>query len=90
MEEPAKRSANDQPAAALLTDLKQRGPLDDPLVIGGGEFSATDEFGCHTTEPPVHDLHATILHQMGIHHERLTCRTRGRDFRLNIGPRRFF
>ncbi len=114
-------AASDQPAAALLTDLKQRGLLDDTLVIWGGEFGrtpvaqgagktwgrdhhphaftmwlagggmkpgltygATDEFGYHTVENPVHihDLHATILHQMGIHHERLTFRTQGRDFRL--------
>lgn len=50
----------------------------------GLTFGATEEFGYHTTENPVHvhDLHATILHQMGIHHERLTFRTLGRDFRL--------
>ena len=106
-----------------LADLKQRGLLEDTLVIWGGEFGrtpvaqvsgktwgrdhhphgftmwlagggmtpglaygATDEFGYHTVEKPVHvhvhDLHATILHQMGIHHERLTFRTQGRDFRL--------
>ncbi len=114
-------AAADQPAAALITDLKQRGLLDDTLVIWGGEFGrtpvaqvagktwgrdhhphgftmwlagggmkpgitygATDEFGYHATESPVHvhDLHATILHQLGIHHERLTFRTQGRDFRL--------
>lgn len=114
-------AAADQPTAALLIDLKQRGLLDDTLVIWGGEFGrtpvaqvsgktwgrdhhphgftmwlagggmkpgitygATDEFGYHTTENPVHihDLHATILHQMGIPHERLTFRTQGRDFRL--------
>ncbi len=114
-------AAVDQPAAALLTDLRQRGLLDDTLVIWGGEFGrtpvaqvsgrtwgrdhhphaftmwlagggmkpgttygATDEFGYHTVENPVHvhDLHATVLHQMGINHERLTFRTQGRDFRL--------
>ena len=114
-------AAADQPTAALLADLKQRGLLDDTLVIWGGEFGrtpvaqvagrtwgrdhhphgftmwlagggmkpgitygATDEFGYHTTENPVHvhDLHATILHQMGIHHDRLIFRTQGRDFRL--------
>ena len=113
--------ASDQPAAALLADLKQRGLLEDTLVVWGGEFGrtpvaqvsgktwgrdhhphaftmwlagggmkpgltygATDEFGYHTVENPVHihDLHATILHQMGIDHERLTFRTQGRDFRL--------
>ena len=58
-------------------------------LAGGGmrpgiTYGATDEFGYHTTENPVHihDLHATILHQMGIPHERLTFRTQGRDFRL--------
>lgn len=113
--------ASDQASTALLIDLKQRGLLDDTLVIWGGEFGrtpvaqvsgktwgrdhhphaftmwlagggmkrgltygGTDEFGYHTIENPVHvhDLHATILHQMGIHHERLTFRTQGRDFRL--------
>jgi hypothetical protein len=58
------------------------------LAAGGMKpgitYGATDDFGYHTTENPVHvhDLHATILHQMGIHHERLTFRTQGRDFRL--------
>lgn len=114
-------AAADQPAAALLSDLKQRGLLDDTLVIWGGEFGrtpvaqvsgktwgrdhhphgftmwlagggmkpgltygSTDEFGYHSVENPVHihDLHATILHQMGIDHERLIFRTQGRDFRL--------
>ncbi|KAB2663569.1 MAG: DUF1501 domain-containing protein [Verrucomicrobia bacterium] len=114
-------AASDQPAAALLTDLKQRGLLEDTLVIWGGEFGrtpvaqvsgntwgrdhhphaftmwlagggmksgltygASDEFGYHAVENPVHvhDLHATILHQMGINHEQLTFRTQGRDFRL--------
>jgi Protein of unknown function (DUF1501) len=121
MEHRRQCAASDQPAAALLTDLRQRGLLDDTLVIWGGEFGrtpvaqvagktwgrdhhphaftmwlagggmkpgitygATDEFGYHTVEKPVHvhDLHATILHQMGINHERLTFRTQGRDFRL--------
>ncbi|MBU6327025.1 MAG: DUF1501 domain-containing protein [Verrucomicrobia bacterium] len=114
-------AASDQPVAALIKDLKQRGLLEDTLVIWGGEFGrtpvaqvagktwgrdhhphaftmwlagggmkpgitfgATDEFGYHTTENPVHvhDLHATVLHQMGIDHERLSFRTQGRDFRL--------
>jgi hypothetical protein len=121
MEHKRQCAASDQPAAALLADLKQRGLLEDTLVIWGGEFGrtpvaqvagktwgrdhhphaftmwlsgggmkpgitygATDEFGYHTVENPVHvhDLHATILHQMGINHERLTFRTQGRDFRL--------
>ena len=112
----------DQAAAALITDLKARGMLDDTLVIWGGEFGrtpyaenqkdkkvgrdhhhtafsmllagggvkggmvygATDEFGMNVTENPVHvhDLHATILHLLGIDHERLTYRYAGRDFRL--------
>lgn len=113
----------DQPIAALLTDLKQRGMLDDTLVICGGEFGrtpsvemngnksklgrdhnhygfsiwlagggikggtvygSTDEFGFAAEENPVsvHDLHATILHLMGLDHERLTYRYAGRDFRL--------
>jgi len=113
--------AADQPIAALISDLKQRGLLDDTLVIWGGEFGrtpvaqvmgktwgrdhhphgftmwmagggmkpgltygATDDFGYHATENKVHvhDLHATILHQLGIDHKRLTFRSQGRDFRL--------
>ncbi|MFT5527016.1 MAG: hypothetical protein ACI9HK_004998 [Pirellulaceae bacterium] len=110
--------AVDQPIAALLTDLKSRGMLDDTLVLWGGEFGrsptaennngrehhpfgftmwmagggvrggmvhgATDEFGWHATEDKVHvhDLHATILHLMGLDHERLTYRYGGRDYRL--------
>jgi Protein of unknown function (DUF1501) len=109
---------SDQAIAALLTDLKQRGLLDETLVVWGGEFGrtptsegqkgrdhnnkgftmwlsgggvkgglvygATDEFGYAAVEKPVHvhDLHATILHCMGIDHERLTFRYSGRDFRL--------
>lgn len=113
----------DQPIAALLHDLKQRGMLEDTLVIWGGEFGrtptvelaggksklgrdhnhygfsvwmagggikggtvygSTDEFGFAAQENPVsvHDLHATIMHLMGIHHEELTYRYAGRDFRL--------
>ena len=114
-------TATDRPTAALLTDLKQRGLLDDTLVIWGGEFGrtpvaqvsgktfgrdhhphaftmwmagggvkrgvtygTTDEFGYHTEENPVHvhDLHATILHLLGLDHERLVFRNQGRDFRL--------
>jgi arylsulfatase A-like enzyme len=113
----------DQPIAALLADLKQRGLLDETLVVWGGEFGrtptvelvggeakfgrdhnhygftvwlagggirggtiygATDEFGFQAVENrvSVHDLHATILHQLGLDHERLTFRYAGRDFRL--------
>ncbi|MBI3878441.1 MAG: DUF1501 domain-containing protein [Verrucomicrobia bacterium] len=112
----------DQPAAALIRDLKARGLLDDTLVLFGGEFGrtpyaqdqpkgkvgrdhhhtafsyllagggvkggtvfgASDEFGMNATENPVHvhDLHATILHLLGLDHERLTYRYAGRDFRL--------
>lgn len=108
----------DRSCAALLTDLKQRGLLDETLVIWGGEFGrtpvseagtgrdhnpygytmwlagggmkggvahgATDEFGFRAVENRVsiHDLHATLLHQMGIDHEKLTYRFSGRDYRL--------
>jgi hypothetical protein len=109
----------DQACAALIKDLKQRGMLDDTLVIWGGEFGrtpmvqggsdgrdhhpnaftmwlagggikpgisigASDEFGFHAVESPVHvhDLHATILHLLGFDHTRLTYRFQGRDFRL--------
>jgi uncharacterized protein (DUF1501 family) len=113
----------DQAAAALVKDLKQRGMLDNTLVIWGGEFGRTpmneernrskflgrdhhpkafsmwlagggikggvtvgqtDEFGYTVVEDPVeiHDLHATVLHLMGIDHTKLTYRFQGRDFRL--------
>lgn len=108
----------DQASAALVLDLKQRGLLDDTLVIWGGEFGrtpmgqgadgrdhhikcfsiwmagggvrpgiaygTTDDFGYDVAENPVHvhDLHATMLHIMGIDHTRLTFRHQGRDFRL--------
>ncbi|MDF1816795.1 MAG: DUF1501 domain-containing protein [Verrucomicrobiales bacterium] len=108
----------DRPVAALLEDLKQRGMLEDTLVIWGGEFGRTpvsengngrdhnphgflmwmagggvrggyahgssDEFGFKAQEKAmhVHDLHATILHLLGIDHERLTYRHAGRDYRL--------
>ena len=116
----------DQAIGALLKDLKQRGLLDETLVLWGGEFGrtpvvelaqggnnftgkgrdhnhhgfsvwlagggvkggtvygATDEFGFKAVENRmhVHDLHATILHLMGIDHEQLTYRYSGRDFRL--------
>jgi len=111
--------ATDRPIAGLLFDLKQRGLLEDTLVIWGGEFGrtpacegtangrdhhpfgftmwlagggvkggmtygATDEFGWDAVENPVHvhDLHATILHLLGLDHERLTYNFAGRDFRL--------
>ena len=53
-------------------------------VRGGTVYGASDEFGMHAIENPVHvhDLHATILHLLGIDHERLTYRYAGRDFRL--------
>jgi hypothetical protein len=107
----------DRPIAALLTDLKGRGLLDDTLVVWGGEFGrtptaqgngrdhnpegftmwlagggvkggfrygSTDEYGYYAAEDKVHihDLHATLLHLVGLDHERLTYRHGGRDFRL--------
>jgi hypothetical protein len=108
----------DQPIAALLKDLKQRGMLKDTLVLWGGEFGrtpvaqgndgrdhnpqgytmwmagggvkpgltygATDDYGYYAVENKVHlhDLHATILHLLGLDHEKLTYRYGGRDFRL--------
>ena len=112
--------------AALVLDLKQRGLLDDTLVIWGGEFGRTpmaqtdsgtgattkpgrdhhkeaftmwlagggvkrgisygktDDLGYNVIENPlhVHDLNATVLHLLGMNHERLTHRYQGRDFRL--------
>jgi len=115
----------DQGLAALITDLKQRGLLDETLILCSGEFGrtpsvemdqngagaaqgrdhnhwgfslwmagggvkagtiygATDEFGFRAVENRVsiHDLHATLLHQLGFDHQRLTFRYAGRDFRL--------
>ncbi len=109
----------DLPIAGLLTDLTQRGLLDDTIVWWGGEFGRTpyaekngtgrdhnpggftvwlagsgvkpgfaygetDEFGHHAVQDKVHmhDLHATILHQLGLDHERLTYKYAGRNFRL--------
>jgi len=114
----------DQPSAALVRDLKQRGLLDDTLVIWGGEFGRTpfiqgdfnnrprwgrdhhpyafttwmagggvkagfsfgetDDLGMNAVVNPVHvhDFQATLLHLLGIDHERLTYRFQGRDFRL--------
>ncbi len=111
----------DGPSAALVTDLKRRGLLDETLVIWGGEFGrtpmfqgkgktagrdhhirgfsmwmagggikggmtygATDDFGYHAVENPVHvrDLHATMLHLLGIDHDRLSVKHQGLDMRL--------
>jgi hypothetical protein len=116
----------DQAAAGLITDLKQRGLLEDTLVIWGGEFGRTplrqgisgsgamtspgrdhhkdaytmwlagggtkpgitygktDELGFNVVENPmhVHDLNATVLHLLGLDHERLTFTYQGREFRL--------
>jgi hypothetical protein len=110
----------DQPSAALIHDLKQRGLLDQTLVLWGGEFGrtpmgevresvgrnhhidaftiwlagggiqpginlgSTDELGFAPVEDRVHvhDLHATILHLLGLDHKKLTYRFQGRDFRL--------
>ncbi len=110
--------AVDKPISGLLTDLKQRGLLEDTLIVWGTEFGrtpvaqgkdgrdhnpagftvwlsgagvksgyshgATDEFGYYAQEDKVHmhDLHATILHLLGLDHEKLTYRYAGRDFRL--------
>ncbi|MFM9960291.1 MAG: DUF1501 domain-containing protein [Planctomycetaceae bacterium] len=113
----------DQPSAALVKDLQERGLLDDTLVIWGGEFGRTvysqgaltptnygrdhhgrcftmwmagggvrsgltygetDDYGYNIVRDPVpiHDWNATILHQLGIDHTKLTFRFQGRDFRL--------
>lgn len=111
----------DQPSAALVRDLKQRGMLEDTLIIWGGEFGrtpmfqgkgatagrdhhirgfsmwlagggikggttygATDEFGYFAVENKVHvhDLHATMLHLLGLDHERFTFTHQGLDFKL--------
>lgn len=111
--------AVDKPISALLTDLKQRGLLEDTIVWWGGEFGRTpyaqangtgrdhnpggftvwlagggfrpgfshgetDEFGFQGINGKVHmhDLHATILHQLGLDHKRLTFEYAGRNFRL--------
>lgn len=113
----------DQASAALVTDLKQRGLLDETLVIWGGEFGRTnysqgklekdnygrdhhprcfsiwmagggirpgivygetDEFGYNIAKDPVHvnDFHATVLHQLGLDHEKLVFKHQGRRYRL--------
>lgn len=53
-------------------------------VKGGTRYGATDEYGYYATEKPMHmhDVHATLLHLMGLDHKRLTYRYAGRDFRL--------
>jgi hypothetical protein len=113
----------DQPQAALIQDLKERGMLEDTLVVWGGEFGRsvycqgkftaevygrdhhprcftiwmagggikrgstygeTDDFSYNIVKDPVHvhDLHATLLHLLGIDHTKLTYQYQGRDFRL--------
>ena len=113
----------DQASAALIVDLKERGMLDDTLVVWGGEFGRTvycqgrlteddygrdhhprcftmwmagggikpamsigetDDFSYNVTKDPVHvhDLHATVLHLLGIDHTKLTFKYQGRRFRL--------
>jgi hypothetical protein len=113
----------DQPSAALIKDLKQRGMLEDTLIIWGGEFGRTvyaqggldmtrygrdhhprcfsmwmagggikpgttygqtDDYSFNVVENPVHvyDLHATMLHCLGVNHEELTYKFQGRHYRL--------
>jgi Protein of unknown function (DUF1501) len=124
---PARTKEVDQPMAALVQDLKQRGLLDQTLVVWGGEFGRTpmlqgtdaddkpdakpgrdhqkdafsiwlagggvkpgvtvgrtDDLGHTPVEDPVHinDFHATLLHLLGLDHERLTFKFQGRDYRL--------
>ena len=111
--------ATDKPIAALITDLKQRGMLDETLIVWGGEFGRStyeqndksdgrrhnnrgytmwmagggvkggmrygrsDANGVAVDDRMhLHDLHATMLHLLGLHHTRLTYRYAGRDFRL--------
>jgi Protein of unknown function (DUF1501) len=121
MQDHARLAKNvDQPIAALLTDLKSRGMLDDTLVVwttefgrtpyheqanhagrehhhqafsswlagggvkGGMAYGSTDEYGVAVADRRVHvhDFHATILHLLGLDHEKLTYRHAGRDYRL--------
>jgi len=117
---PMKCADIDRAGAALVKDLKQRGLLDDTIVIWGGEFGRTpmgevrestgrnhhidaftmwfagggfkrgtiygqtDEFGFGAVENPVHvhDIHATLLNQLGLDHQKLFFRSQGLDFRL--------
>jgi hypothetical protein len=112
----------DRGAAALVKDLKQRGMLDDTIVVFGSEFGrspmaqadgrdhhraaftmwfagggikpgfslgATDEFGYHAVENriSVHDVHATLLHLMGLNHAQLSFKNQGAETRLTgVGP----
>ena len=119
----AQAQDTDQPAAALINDLKERGMLEDTLVVWGGEFGRTvysqgrltqddygrdhhprcftmwmagggikpgisygetDDYGYNIAKDPVHvhDLHATMLHVLGVNHEKLTFKYQGRHFRL--------
>lgn len=119
MAEHAQHAKNiDRPVAGLIQDLKQRGMLEDTLVVwttefgrtpgvdgekgrghhsacfsswiagagsrGGTSYGSTDELGAAVAENRVHvhDFHATLLHLMGMDHERLTFRHGGRDYRL--------
>ena len=115
-----KASETDKPVAGLLKDLKQRGLLDETLVLWGGEFGrspeaqggkgrdhhnlgftmlmagggikggcvegATDEIGLRAIESPHHfrDIHATMLHQLGLDQHKLTYPHLGRDERLTF------
>jgi len=108
----------DQPIAGLIRDLRDRGLLEETLIVWAGEFGrtpfsqgstgrdhnpygfsvwlagggtkkgtvfgATDEFGYHAIDhqATIYDLWATVLHQLGVDHEKLTFRHSGRDFRL--------
>jgi hypothetical protein len=122
-EMPLQAQDADRASAALVMDLKQRGLLDETLVIWGGEFGRTnycqgsldeknygrdhhpraytiwmagggvkkgmtygetDEFGYNVVKDPVHvnDFHATVLHLMGLNHEKLTFKHLGRRYRL--------
>ena len=122
-EMPLQAKDTDRASAALITDLKQRGLLDETLVIWGGEFGRTnygqgtstkdnygrdhhprayctfmagggvkpgtvygqtDDFGYNIVRDPVHinDFHATVMHLMGINHEKLTYKHLGRRYRL--------
>ncbi len=119
----ARCKETDQPSAALITDLRRRGLLDDTLIVWSGEFGrtvycqgtlteanygrdhhprcftvwmagggvkpgltygATDDYSYNITENPVsvHDLHATILHLLGVDHKKLTYKFQGRYYRL--------
>jgi hypothetical protein len=120
---PTQCKGTDQASAALIKDLKQRGLLDETLIVWGGEFGrtvycqgaltketygrdhhprcfsiwmagggvkggltygSTDDFSYNVAENPVsvHDLHATMLHLLGVDHKRLTFQYQGRHFRL--------